>query len=234
MALAYGTSESGASPPPLNGTSQANLNSNSVSLLDPVIDPHSWGFASLSASGSGGGIDPAGNVLRIEGEDGLAEGVGGGTVTAAEVAALREENSSLKKELAEARSTIARITEAGGGGSTHQSGGGGGGVAENASESALPRSGRSEGGSSRDRKSSGHKGQHNSSPQGDGQAIGSPSSVEERASGGECRKARESQSRKKKEIDTARVTDAAVEAVAVAAHVDSRGGLHMEEGVQEG
>ncbi|CBJ27270.1 conserved unknown protein [Ectocarpus siliculosus] len=153
--------------------------------------PSSWGFAAADFAGSG--AESGGDVVA-------AEGGGGGAATAmtSEVAKLTEENASLKKELLRARAEIKRLTkEARGGNAGAQapggsgSIGGGGGVATSASTGTL------EDGRQKD-----VDGVNASQVDGGGRK------------GRKSRTPRESRSRRKinDAIDTARVTDAVVEA----------------------
>eukprot|EP00903_Cladosiphon_okamuranus_P005356 g5351.t1 len=139
--------------------------------------PSSWGFAPAEPSAAEAGEDVA---VLVPGE-------------AAEVAALREENASLKKELRRAKAEIKRLTSEGGGVGGGGGDGGGDAVATSASTGAL------EGGSRGLELEEG----------GLGAAQGG-----ERRRGKKSRIPRESRSRKKMDIDTARATDAVVEAVA--------------------
>lgn len=114
--------------------------------------------------------------------------------TATEIVALREENASLKKELRKARATIKRLTSSGDAGS--HAAGAGEGVATSASTGALlgNRSGLEEGEVNGKVVVAGRAGIEPDHEQG-------------------YRTPRESRSRKKINIDTARATDAVVEAV---------------------
>lgn len=173
--------------------------------------PSSWGFL------------PSADCVAAEARagDDAAVGGGGGGASAAEVAALREENASLKKELRRARAEIKRLTRGDGGGDSGgrqapDGIGNGGGIATSASTGALEEN---------------RKGL-------DGGVTGDAQHGEEGGrKGGKSRTPRESRSRKKIDIDTARATDAVVEAAAAGSGLASPAtpepGLSSEVGTRE-
>lgn len=153
--------------------------------------PSSWGFA--AADFASPGAESGGDFVAAEGG-----GAGAATAMTSEVTKLREENASLKKELHRARAEIKRLTKEARGGNTGTQApgggsiGGGGGVATSASTGVLEDGGQKgvDGGDASQVEGGGRKGKKSRTP-------------------------RESRSRRKinDAIDTARVTDAVVEAV---------------------
>lgn len=152
--------------------------------------PSSWGFAAADFPAA----DAGGDLAISAPEGGAAAAAAAAKAEAAvEVAALREENASLKKELRRAKAEIKRlIREGGGGGGAHAPGGGGSGVATSASTGVLDGGGSGL----------------------DGVGVDDAQQGGERRRERKSRTPRESRSRKKMDIHTARATDAVVEAVA--------------------
>lgn len=173
--------------------------------------PSSWGF-----------LPPADGVAAEAGAgDDAAAGGGGVGASAAEVEALREENASLKKELRRARAEIKRLTRESGGSGGRQAPDGissGGGVATSASTGALE--------------------ENRNGLDGDGTIRDAQHGEEGGRKGKKSRTPRESRSRKKIDIDTARATDAVVEAAAAGGGLSSPAttpepGLSSEVGIEE-
>lgn len=161
-------------------------------MADPGT-PSSWGFASVDfVAAETGSVD-----------DG-ASGWGGGGVSTAEVAALREENASLKKELRRARAEIKRLIREGG-----DDGGSGRGGRQGA-----PRGGIDNGGGMATSASTGTLEENTSGLDGGGMGDALHDGEGGGRKGKKSRATRETRSRKKIDIDTARATDAVVEAAA--------------------
>ena len=180
-----GVSTARGSPPPQlqQGSAEGDLGA-----------PSSWGFAPAESPAA----DAAGDIAVSSPSPGEAAGATAAVAVAAraegvaEVAALREENASLRKELRRAKAEIKRLLREGGGGGAQARGGRGDGVVTSASTGALEgvSSGLDDGG------------------------LEAAEQGGERRRGKKSRTPRESRSRKKIDLDTARATDAVVEAVA--------------------
>lgn len=176
------------------------------------FSPSSWGFAAPAILSQAG--------INVPQEEGISSATG----PEGELDLLRAENSSLKKELKEARALIARLMgrEGGGGGDAAQVGTGGGSrIAVSSSDGALRSSGHGCGGDGHE--CEGRNGETDS-------LSLSPRSREKRGQGPMFEKERQEEcgerrsrgqeesrgvvrsSRKKAELDTAKATDAAVEA----------------------